>query len=272
MGGKDTENDVRSMTFTYANKCYALHGLEGLSVPMSAARRSPKLKGGGVWCRSRSVSPLPMGEQDFLNHVTMTTWTRTPQCCAACCLIVIVDELQAIYVCLTLGRNDAHARATPLLHHAMQPRNPKFTCATCSTPAHPQKTVSHNCSYLFPIPPSTLLRKFRLPHLLPPQHHIQHPLHRTQHLLIRRRRPLLKLRHHRWRRIALCRQVLLRHRLALFILAVRPRRLDGVADARADGLGLDDVVGPVDFGEVLAFESGFGGLNVSGRLVSGIHR
>ena len=35
---------------------------------------------------------------------------------------------------------------------------------------------------------------------------------------------------------------------------------DGGSDFLADGGGLDDVVAAVDFGEVLAFDAGLGGL------------
>ena len=100
---------------------------------------------------------------------------------------------------------------------------------------------------------SLLLRELRLPHLVTPQDNIEHPLHVAKQLLVWRRSTALKVRDDGGRAVALCGQVLLGHRGTLVVLRLGARLGDGLADLDANGLGLDDVVGAVDFGKVLAF-------------------
>jgi hypothetical protein len=103
---------------------------------------------------------------------------------------------------------------------------------------------------------SLLLPKLGLPHLVAPQYDVEHPLHRAEQLLIRRRASPFEVRDDRGCSVALGRKVLLRHGGALVVLGLAARLADGLADSDADGLGLDDFVGAVDFGEALAFGVG----------------
>lgn len=86
-----------------------------------------------------------------------------------------------------------------------------------------------------------------------PKLDVEHPLHRGEHLLIGRRGAALKVGDDSGRGVALCGQLALRQGLGLELGA---RLHDGIADVLADRLGLDDVVGPVDFCEALAFYAG----------------
>lgn len=116
------------------------------------------------------------------------------------------------------------------------------------------------------IPTLLLIRKLGLPNLIPSKNHIQHALDRAQHLLIRRGAAPLEIRNHRRRRITLGRQILLRHRPAFIVLRLAPRLLDRVAHPRADRLRLHDVVGAVDFGEVLALDGALCSLGGDGLV------
>jgi len=89
---------------------------------------------------------------------------------------------------------------------------------------------------------SVLLPKLRLPHLVSPQHHVEHPLHCAQQLLVWRRRAPLEVRDDRRRSVALGSELLLRHCVALVVFDFAARLADGLADGDADGFGLDDVV------------------------------
>ena len=108
-------------------------------------------------------------------------------------------------------------------------------------------------------PPATLLllrTKSRRTNIASPQLNPQNLLHRRQDLLVRGRRSALEVRNDTLGRVALGRQVLLCH-LRLHLLSLLR---DGVADFLANCVGLDDVITAVDFGEMLAFDAGFGGL------------
>lgn len=112
------------------------------------------------------------------------------------------------------------------------------------------------CPPILTLHPLLLRPKPRRPDIRPPQLNAQHPLHRRQDLLVRRRGPALEIRDDRGGRVALGRQVLLRH-LRLHLLALVR---DHAADFLADRVGLDDLVAAVDFGEALAFAAaGLGG-------------
>jgi hypothetical protein len=100
---------------------------------------------------------------------------------------------------------------------------------------------------------SVLLRELRLPHLVTPQDNVEYPLHVAEQLLIRCRSTALEVGDDGGRAVALCGQILLRHRSTLVVLRLGARLGDGLADLDANGLGLDDVIGAVDFGEALAF-------------------
>jgi len=90
-----------------------------------------------------------------------------------------------------------------------------------------------------------LLRpKPRRPNIAPSQLNPQRLLHRRQDLLVGGRGAALEIRDDALRRVALGRQVLLRH-LGLDLLA--PLR-DDAADLLADRVGLDDVVAAVYLG------------------------
>ncbi len=119
-----------------------------------------------------------------------------------------------------------------------------------------------------PIPPNSakhlLLRsKSRRPNIIPPQLNSQHPLHTRQNLLIGSRRAALKISDDALSGVALGREVLLGHFWVHLLALVG----DGGANFLADGGGLDDVVAAVDFGEMLAFDAGFGRLGA--RLLAG---
>jgi len=105
-------------------------------------------------------------------------------------------------------------------------------------------------------PALLLWSKSRLTNITTPQLNTQHSLHSRQDLLIRSGRASFKVCHDTLGSVTLCSQVLLRH------LGVHQLPLvgDGGSDFLADGGGLDDVVAAVDFGEVLAFDAGLGGL------------
>ena len=118
----------------------------------------------------------------------------------------------------------------------------------------PPCTISPASSASLPL---LLLRtKSRRTNIASPQLNTQNLLHRPKNLLIRRRTSSLEVRDNRLSSIALCSQILLCH-LGLHLLALRG---DDIADFLADGVGLDDVVAAVNFGEMLAFDAGFGGL------------
>ena len=121
----------------------------------------------------------------------------------------------------------------PLPPYATIPPSPQF----------PTRRTRSSLSHL-----GLLLRKLRLPNLIPPQNNIQHPLHITQQLLIRLRSTPLEISDNGRRCVALGREILLRHRRALVVLGFGARLGDGLADYGAHRLGLDDVVGAVDFG------------------------
>lgn len=101
-----------------------------------------------------------------------------------------------------------------------------------------------------------LLLELGLANVAAAQLDVEDALHGRQHLLVRGGGAALKVGDDGGRRVALGGQVLLRH-LGLHLLT---RRRDDVADLLADRLGLDDVVGPVDLGQVLALDGGSRGL------------
>jgi len=122
---------------------------------------------------------------------------------------------------------------------------------------HPSIYSSPVVKHTHPSPVLLLLRtKSRRTNIASPQLNTQNLLHRPKNLLIRRRTSSLEVRDNRLSSIALCSQILLCH-LGLHLLALRG---DDIADFLADGVGLDDVVAAVNFGEMLAFDAGFGGL------------
>lgn len=96
------------------------------------------------------------------------------------------------------------------------------------------------------------LGELLLPDVRTPQLDVEHALHRAEHLLVGRGGAALKVLDHRHGRVALGRQLLLRH-LVPFLVAAAPDRL---RDLHAYRLGLHDVVASVDFGQVLAFDGG----------------
>jgi hypothetical protein len=110
--------------------------------------------------------------------------------------------------------------------------------------------------------PLLLIRKLRLPNLIPPQHHIQRALHLAQQPLIRCRRTPLVIRNNRRRTVTLLRKILLRHRSTLVVLRLGPRLANRLADRNSHRLGLDDVVGAIDFGQALAFGGATAGLGL----------
>jgi hypothetical protein len=95
------------------------------------------------------------------------------------------------------------------------------------------------------------LGELLLPDVRAPQLDVQHSFHGAQHLLVGSGGAALKVLHDGDCGVALGGQVLLREFEALLV----PSTFDGLADLDADGLGLDDVVASVDFGQVLAFDS-----------------
>lgn len=97
---------------------------------------------------------------------------------------------------------------------------------------------------------SIFLGELLLPDVGTPQLDVQHPFHGAQHLLVGGGGAAFKVLHDGDGGVALGGQVLLRELEALLV----PSSLDGLADLDADGLGLDDVVAAVDFGQVLAFD------------------
>jgi len=102
-----------------------------------------------------------------------------------------------------------------------------------------------------------LLRtKLRSANIAPPQLDAQNPLHARQDLLVRGSGAPLEISDDARRRVALGGQVLLGH-LGLHLLP--PLRDDG-AHFLADGARLDDIVGSVDLGQMLTFDTWFGGL------------
>lgn len=109
-----------------------------------------------------------------------------------------------------------------------------------------------------------LLRELDISNLIPPQYHIEDPLHCAQQLLVRRGGTPLKVCDYRRRGIALGSQILLGHGGTLVVLRFATGFLNGVANAGAHGFRLDNLVGSIDFCEVLSFDSRFRGLvNVS---------
>ena len=105
-----------------------------------------------------------------------------------------------------------------------------------------------------------LLRELDISNLIPPQYHIEDPLHCAQQLLVRRSGTPLKVCDYRRRGIALGGQILLGHGGTLVVLRFATGFLNGVANTGAHGFRLDNLVGSVDFCEVLSFDSRFRGL------------
>lgn len=101
-----------------------------------------------------------------------------------------------------------------------------------------------------------LRRESRLPDIATTQLDAKHALHVPQDLLVRGGGAALEVGDDALGGVALGGEVFLGH-LGLHLLA--PLGDDG-ADVLADGRGLDDVVGPVDLGEMLAFDTWAGGL------------
>jgi hypothetical protein len=114
------------------------------------------------------------------------------------------------------------------------------------------------CHCTHPLPASLLFlrTKSRCANITSPQLNTENLLHRCQNLLIRGRRSALEVRDDTLCGIAFGRQILLRH-FRLHLLSLLG---DGIADFLADRVGLDDVVAAVNFGEMLAFDTGFGSL------------
>ena len=127
---------------------------------------------------------------------------------------------------------------------------------------HPIPQNPAVCVNLNPTHAPLLLRpKSRLPNSSPPQLDPEDPLHSAQDLLIRRRRAPLKILHNRHRRVALGCEIFLRH----FRRDLVPPLHDRLSDFQAYGLRLDDLVASVDFGQMLAFDGGFLGTEMSVR-------
>lgn len=97
-----------------------------------------------------------------------------------------------------------------------------------------------------------LRRELRLSNALAPQLHVENSLHVRQYLLVRRRCSSLKVLHDTDRCVAFRRELLLRHLVSFFSAAL----LDRFADLGSDGLGLDDLVAAINFGEMLAVLGG----------------
>jgi hypothetical protein len=100
---------------------------------------------------------------------------------------------------------------------------------------------------------SVLLGELGLPHLVTPQDNVEHPLHVAEQLLVRCRSTALEVGDDGRCAVALCGQILLCHGRALVVLRLGARLGDGLADLDANGLGLDDIIRAVDFGEALTF-------------------
>jgi len=113
---------------------------------------------------------------------------------------------------------------------------------------------------------SLLFRELGLSNLFTTKYNIEHALHGAQQLLIRRGSAALKVCDYGGRGVTLGGKVLLCHCSALVVLGFGARLGDGLADNDADCLGLDDIVGAVDFGKTLAFLTGSCGSRV-GRSV-----
>jgi len=103
---------------------------------------------------------------------------------------------------------------------------------------------------------SLLFRELGLSNLFTTKYNIEHALHGAQQLLIRRGSAALKVCDYGGRGVTLGGKVLLCHCSALVVLGFGARLGDGLADNDADCLGLDDIVGAVDFGKTLAFLTG----------------
>ena len=105
------------------------------------------------------------------------------------------------------------------------------------------------------VQPSSLFLRSKLggANVVASQFDTEHPLEVPEDLLVGRGGALLVVLYYRHRGVALCGKVLLRH-LRLHLV---PAFNDGLADHRAHGLGLDDVVASVDLGQVLAFDLRF---------------
>ena len=152
-----------------------------------------------------------------------------------------------------IGRreNPVSSHSLPLIYRVKTPAKAKV----CSRYQHAPSINSSSC---------LLLQELDLSNLIPPQYHIEDPLHCAQQLLVRRGGTPLKVCDYRRRGIALGGQILLGHGGTLVVLRFAAGFLNGVADAGAYGFRLDNLVGSVDFCEVLSFDSRFRGLvNVS---------
>jgi hypothetical protein len=96
---------------------------------------------------------------------------------------------------------------------------------------------------------SLLWREFRLSNPSSPQLDPQHSLHGPKHLLVRRRSAPLEILDNRNSCVAFCGKILLCHLRLDFIATPH----DSLPDLQADRLGFHDLVGAVDFGQVLSF-------------------
>src|SRR6266536_992485 len=123
----------------------------------------------------------------------------------------------------------------------------------------------HSCDESIPTPtPSLLLwAETRSTNITSLQLDTKNPLHASQNLLIWRRSTPLEISHDTLSCIALGRQILLRH-LGFHLL---PLLRDDGSDFFFDRSRLHDIIASIDLGEMLAFDTGFGGLwGVSGWL------
>ena len=149
-----------------------------------------------------------------------------------------------------IGRRENPVLFSFIRHSSIVPKRP-LKARVCFLYQHALSVNSSSCF---------LLRELDLSNLVPPQYHIEDPLHCAQQLLVRRGGAPLKVCDYRRRGIALGGQILLGHGGTLVVLRFATGFLNGVANAGAHGFRLDNLVGSVDFCEVLSFDSRFRGL------------
>ena len=150
----------------------------------------------------------------------------------------------------TTCRSSIYQRPMPCLCEATRQRQSSHASFP-STPTIPPSNPTHTLTSLLPLPPPRRLifllrRKPRSTNpILPPQLNTQNLLQLRQSLPIRRRRAirLLITNNHIQRDIRLGSQILLRELRLHFLSSTRHR----FAHFGIDHVGLDDVVGSVDF-------------------------
>lgn len=105
---------------------------------------------------------------------------------------------------------------------------------------------------------SFLVRELRLPDLVSSQDDVEDTFHSSEKFLIWSCGASFEVRNDSRSAVALGREILLGHGLALIILCLSACSLDRVCNLGSDRLRFDDVIASIDFGQMLASGVVFG--------------